>query len=91
MQKFGNVILLPGGTCVLDWLDDDKPGVNYWYRTKDLLEDYWKIVKDGFDSTKHCTLYKIVSYYDSDCVVGGVALWQVREIIKRNTYRQVIK
>ena len=91
MQKFGNVIQLQGGTCVLDWTDEDKPGVNYWYRTKEEIQDYWKILRDGYDSKWHCTLYRIVSYYDSECVIGGIALWQARQMMKDHTYRQVIK
>ena len=90
MKNCGNVIRFPGGLCVIEWTDKETPCINEWYRTREWIVDYWKIMKDRYDMEKHCCLYKIVSYYDADVIENGLAIWQAKQMLKDNTYRSEI-
>ena len=69
----------------VDWLPGyDRPCLNQWYHCK-LRDDWYKIVKEGFDKTSNCTLYKIVSYREGKDVFFGLTLAQARSAIQIET------
>ena len=69
----------------VDWLPGyDRPCLNQWYHCK-LRDDWYKIVKECFDKTNNCTLYKIVSYREGKAVFFGLTLAQARSAIQIET------
>lgn len=73
------------------WSGNEKPDVNHWYMLiNDADGDYWKIVKDFYCKDHNITYYRIVEYYNCDCLYTGLTLAQCRELIRDNCYRMVI-
>ena len=71
------------------WSRNEKPEVNHWYKVIE-GDDCWKIVKDFYSKERNITFYRIVEYYNADCLYVGRTLAQCREIIRDNCYRMVI-
>ena len=71
------------------WSRNEKPEVNHWYKVIE-EDDYRKIVKDFYSKERNITFYRIVEYYNADCMYVGRTLAQCREIIRDNCYRMVI-
>lgn len=71
----------------VDWLPGyDRPCLNQWYHCK-LRDDWYKIVKEGFDKTANNTLYKVVSYREGKDVFFGLTLAQARSAIQIETVK----
>lgn len=88
MQKPA-VVQLASGKTAYRWSKNEKPCINHWYQTR-LETDYWKIQKDFYCKETNVTYYRIVEYYNGDCLFSGKSLAQIREIMRDNTYRMVI-
>lgn len=82
-------IRLASGKTAIRWTRREKPEVNHWYQLR-LAMDYWKIQKDFHSSEKNTTYYRIVEYFNGDLIYSGKTLAQCRELIRENTYRQVV-
>lgn len=69
----------------VDWIPGyDKPCLNQWYQCKH-ADEWYKIVKEGFDKTANCTLYKIVSFRSAQNIFSGLTLKQARAAIQIET------
>ena len=69
----------------VDWLPGyDRPCLNQWYHCK-LREDWYKIVKEGFEKNANKTMYKVVSYREGKDVFFGFTLAQARSVIQIET------
>lgn len=82
-------VKLASGKTATRWTRLEKPALNHWYQLR-LQMDYWKIQKDFHYSEKNITYYRIVEYINGDIIYSGKSLAQCREIIRENTYRQVV-
>lgn len=80
-------LILPDGEIGVKWLNTEKPCLNHWYRVIQKDCDYWKVVKDYYNPERNVTLYKIVEYYNGDVIYSGLALWQIRSIMRDCTFR----
>ena len=83
------IVALASGKKAYIWTNNEKPSINHWYMTRREI-DYWKIQKDFHCQENNVTYYKIVEYYNGDCLFTGKTLAQIREIMRDNTYRMVI-
>ena len=71
----------------VDWLPGyDRPSLNTWYKCK-LRDDWYKIIKEGFDKTANKTMYKVVSYRDGKDMFFGLTLAQARSVIQIETVK----
>lgn len=78
-----------GNGINVDWLPGyDRPSLNTWYRCK-MQDDWYKIVKEGWDKNTGKTLYKIVSYRAGWDVFFGLTLAQARSAIQIETIKNL--
>ena len=90
MARNPATVQLSNGKTAFCWSDGERPCINHWYLLKEPGLDYWKIMKDFHDKETNITYYKIVEYYNGEILYCGKSLFQIRQLIRNNTYRMVI-